>query len=263
MRRYIPIIALAACSGEGSDMPPPIILPPPPPPIAEPAPEPCEFAFAGFGQSNALGTNQDTTGNYNENERVTIYDPMRNVFVPARLGQFPYWPVNAFGAPFPAPNNILHNFGVRVAEDTGCDVKLILIATIDQPISTWAAGAEMDVRTIDEMRASGLELDAIVWSQGESDNDAPDGYADAFAQTLTRWREEAWFADHTEVFITEMPDAFNGAEAEQIAAADADPNVRFVRAPGEMTDGATQVHWSGLSYQRIGSIHVYNAWLSE
>lgn len=172
------------------------------------------FYVLAMGQSNAVGAAPDTTGSvFSANPRVKVWNEITSAWVTPTVGQEPFNPSGSNNAPL--------DFCNRLAEETGRQVRLILIATGSTAIDKWT-GSVAD-RTISvgnrpryvelqtAMTAIGKEMDAFLWIQGEADGPKEiEYYVSEFEYLLSRMTIDGYIGSNTPVVVSQLSQGVRG-----------------------------------------------------
>jgi len=265
------IALLTACGGGGggSTTPAPTPAPPPtaaPQPAPAPEPEPAKpFRIVCTGQSNMLGTNQDTSGQTLEDDEVTIWLDGWKV---STLYQKPYRTVTS---EFVAPNNLCHWFAIRAHEELERPVEIAFHAVGGQSIAAWREGEHMwtDLQAKGSIAfEDGEPADVILWGQGETDNNwEVEVYRAEFLDVMDRLKSEPWVSETAPVLVMELNP---GNQWDQMNALHSNwngPEMWTASGEGLFGDGFAgrygKIHYSGQSLQEMGYERMWDAWMES
>lgn len=238
-----------------------------------------------MGQSNAVGAAPDTTGSvFSANSRVKAWNEITSAWVTPTVKQEPFNPSGS--------NNAGLDFCNRIAEETGRQVRLILIATGSTQISAWT-GSSAD-RTISvgnrpryvelqtAMTAIGQVPDVMLWIQGEADgNKTASYYAGEFEYLLSEMTVDGYLTKGTPVVVSQIYQGQRfqkGNQASQNSVLGnanihgllqlGDPRLRIANSSGiavvsgkltESTQTAS-VHFTDSGLRTLGRERLWAAW---
>lgn len=192
-----------------------------------------------MGQSNAVGASPNTTGSvFAANEKVQVWNEVTSQFVVPTVGQEPFNPSGS--------NNAGLDFCNKLAEETGREVRLVLIGTGSTAIDKWT-GSVAD-RTISEanrpryvelqtaMTAIGKEMDAFLWIQGEADgNNEIEYYASEYQYLLSQLTADGYIGPNTPVVVSQLYQGVRGGKGNTASqnAVLANANIRGLLSIGD------------------------------
>lgn len=243
------------------------------------------FYVLAMGQSNAVGADSATTGSmFAANSRVQVWRESTSTWVTPAVGTEPF---NVSGS-----NNAPLDFCNRLAEETGKQVRLILIADGSTNISAWT-GTPAD-RTISvgnrpkwvEMKtaldAIGVVPDAMIWIQGEANGGSTvEAYAVEYAYLLSQMDGAGYLAKDTPVIVSQL---YQGIRSERgnLASQNAilananirglqdigDQRLRIANSSGlaalttELTEGTQKagVHFTDAALRTLGRDRLWAAY---
>lgn len=230
------------------------------------------FVIVATGQSNMLGANNDLSGDATTiNENVKAWKDGVG-WITSQPGVFP-----PYGNTFANTNNLAHWFGLRVHEETGRPVYIILRAKGSMTVDKWlaSAGPEMDqfgnlhlkcTLAFATPELAGLsKADVVLWQQGESDHDHEyEFYRSTFYQVYDRFTSAPWFDKSRPFICGELP--HNTIHAVQNALHSnhhkmGRRSIITASSAGLLVDD-TNAHYTGASLQELGYNRFFSAYLS-
>ena len=226
----------------------------------------CKMAIAATGQSNMLGSNDDLTGTSEKSEAVKMYNWRTDTWQVSEVGVYP-----PYGNSYPATNNLAHHFGMRMHEETGCDVYIILRARGTMLITHWDSSDDgerheydvLDNATTNALATIGLtKVDVILWGQGESNElDDPEDYKEVFLSIVENFGAEPWGVG-VPILVMELPQDTRFSDMNAVHSNwDEMPPAHLVTAhsDGLAVDGSG-VHFTGASLVTMGRERMWDAW---
>jgi hypothetical protein len=169
------------------------------------------------GQSNMLGSNNDTSGdNTTTSAKVFVWNwslGATGEFVISAPETFP-----PYGNSYTKTNNLAHWFGLRLAEETGRDVYIVLRAQGSTSIVEWTPGfvtsdqfaflsnEVSQALALTPALAGKTKADVCLWLQGEQDAGmVVSTYRSHFATVYARFTGAAWFDQQRPFICGELP----------------------------------------------------------
>lgn len=244
-----------------------------------------EILILLMGQSNAVGADPNTTGAvFNANVRVQVWDETIGAFKAPVKGAEPFNPSGSYNAGLAFAN--------KIAETTGRQVRLVVIADGSRPISDWT-GANGTEKTVENrpkymemmtaLDAIGRQPDVMVWIQGEADGASGyHAYRYAFLKLMNDMTADGYLGESTPVIVSQLyqgDHTGNGASSNAYLANQniwglttlGDPRIRVASSQnlpagaGEVSEGAqtAAVHFTDAALDVLGRDRIYNAWLGE
>lgn len=245
-----------------------------------------DFAYVLFmGQSNTVGADPGTTGAvFAANSRVQVWRESTSTWVTPVVGTEPFNPSGS--------NCAALDFCNRIAEETGRQVRLILIADGSQNISNWVGTPANRAISVGNrpkwvelqtaMTAIGaVTLSAFGWIQGEANGaDTAEFYAGEYSYLLSQMTSAGYLKADTPVIVSQIyqGSAFgkgNGASSNSVRSNASiyallglgDARLRVANSAGlavgaaELTEGTQTagVHFTDLALRELGRNRMYAA----
>lgn len=241
------------------------------------------LVIVATGQSNALGSNDDTTGdNTTTNANVKVWDWSQGVtgeFVTSTPDVYP-----PYGDSYSKTNNFVHWFGLKMYELTGRQVYIIIRARGSSSIIEWTpdfatvtrpdgnaptdlfAFLDNEVQQALGTISGKTSADLVLFHQGEADATMPvNTYRSRFYQVYNRFKATSWFDQEKAFICGELADGtiYDTQNALHSTHSTRGNRSIITALTKELAlDNNSGVHFSGQSLQTMGYERYANAWLA-
>lgn len=239
------------------------------------------IVIVAWGDSNTGGSNNDAAGDgASTHPNVFMYDWIggtnpdggTDTWVLSEPG---FGPMNTGGA---TPNNLVHNLGIRIYEETGRDVYIILKYHGSTGVKQWTTSHTTYDRFLSlegeitnafletEMTSiSKTQVDLMVCLVGAADSDV-NGYNEAtfaaeWIEVYDRFRGASWFPRNTPSILCELPDEPDYGDRNDFLSDPHNYGLDYVTVAkaSDLAVDSSGVHYTGASLRELGYNRAYDA----